>query len=303
MKAIIQTNYQGINGLKIQNVKVPNINPLSTLIKVKYVPVLPYDVKSESGNLSNVHPQSLPRVIGYSAAGIIEKTGTLRNKQLMGKRVIAFAKDGSFSEYVTANIPPYTFIIPDNVSFEAAATVFGGADTALMALQTLKIRSTDKVLIVGGSGGIGTYLVQMLNNLNVSTTILSSSESEKFLKQNFQNQVYTGSDMIPSENFDYLIDTTGNTRLLNDLENKLKHDGTIFPLSLPFYQSLHENINVVFHNRPLMPHYYTEILQMISKGKLIPFIDSIYAFDDIKDAQRKLDGHGKKGRILLKVND
>lgn len=302
MKTVIQTNYTGIDSLKITNIPIPKINPIESLINVKYVPVLPYDLKMENGAIKKkVNIQNLPHTIGYSFAGIIENNGILKNKDLIGKKVIGISQGGTLSEYISLNTSHYAFLVPDNVSLSEASTIFGGADTALMAIQELGIKPGDTVLISGGSGGIGTYLIQMLNLLDVNTSILSSEKSKHFLTKHFNNPVYTSSKYIDDNHYDYLIDTTGNSNIVKSLENKVLVDGTIFPLSLPNYTSSRKNINISFYNQLLIPSRYNELLMMLSQKTIKSFIDSIYDFNNIKQAQEKLYKHGKKGRILVKL--
>ncbi len=172
-----------------------------------------------------------------------------------------------------------------------------------MIINELNIMPSDKVLIIGGSGGIGTYLLQMLNIMSVDAVTYSSKESAKFLTENFNNSIITDEKNLTENYFNYIIDTSGLDELIKQVEPFLKVNGTIFPLSLPNYLACRKDVNVVFKNSPISPKSYKEILNMISHNSLIPFIDSIYDFKDTKKAQLHLKNHGKKGRILVNIND
>lgn len=71
MKQIIQTNYSGIDGLKIVDKPKPAVSPLSALVQVKYTPVLPYDWMTEEGKLKQMRPVKLPLTVGYAFAGVV----------------------------------------------------------------------------------------------------------------------------------------------------------------------------------------------------------------------------------------
>ncbi|WP_054691090.1 hypothetical protein [Fructilactobacillus florum] len=81
MKAVIQNNFNGVDGLSIENIASPKLTMTSDLIQVKYAPILPWDLKMEHGALNQFN-STLPRIIGYSFSGTIKDTGILRNKKI-----------------------------------------------------------------------------------------------------------------------------------------------------------------------------------------------------------------------------
>lgn len=300
MKAVIQTNYQGIDSLELVSVKQPKPNPFGDVVKVASAPVLPWDIMSEQGQLRNLNPQRLPAIIGYGFAGTIVESGKLRGTGKIGQRVIGVAQSGSIAEYAAANIPIFTFKLPDNVSLIQGATIFGGADAAQMMLSHVKIPDNGQVLVLGPSGGVGSYLVQLLNLQNNYPTLLASKRSESFVRNSFpDNQIRISTMELQSAHYDIIFDTTGSQKLLHQAELALKSHGTLFTASLPHYQSNRSDIHVMFHNNPISPNQYRKILALIANGDLTPFIDTIYPIEDIKAAQHHVLEDSKRGRTLI----
>lgn len=300
MKAVIQTNYQGIDSLQLATVKQPKPNLVGDLVKVAATPVLPWDIMSEQGKLRNLNPQRLPAIIGYGFAGTIVESGKLRGNGKIGQRVIGVAQNGSIAEYATANIPIFTFKLPDNVSLMQGATVLGGADAAQMMLNHVQIPDKGQVLVLGPSGGVGSYLVQLLNLQNHYPMLLTSKRSESFVRNSFpNNQIRSSAMELQSAHYDIIFDMTGNQELLHQAELALKSHGTLFTASLPHYQSNRSDIHVMFHNDPISPNQYRKILTLIANGDLTPFIDATYPIEDIKAAQHHVHEDPKQGRTLI----
>ena len=136
MKAVMQTSYDGIDALRI--IETPSLHGqlMGTLVNVHFVPVLPWDVKSEMGLLPDVHADHLPKIPGYGFSGIVNASHLLG--PAVGTRVVGATPTGSYAEIINAPIPIYLFTLPDEVSLADAATIFGGADTAMMILNSVR---------------------------------------------------------------------------------------------------------------------------------------------------------------------
>lgn len=112
MKQIIQTNYSGIDGLKIVDKPKPAVSPLSALVQVKYTPVLPYDWMTEEGKLKQMRPVKLPLTVGYAFAGVVQAVGLLRDRHLVGQNVIGVQPSGANQTYLDSRLPPFLFPVP-----------------------------------------------------------------------------------------------------------------------------------------------------------------------------------------------
>lgn len=302
MQAIIQDSFNGISDLKIKEVSDPKASPLSAIIETKYTPVLPYDWRTESGELKNIRPVKLPIVIGYGFAGIVDNVGSLRNKSLIGKKVIGASLSGSASTIVDSRIPPILFPVPDNVELSDAATIIGGADTALGIIKKTNINSEDVVLITGASGGIGTYLIQLLKLRGVKVIAVGHSSNVEFLKMTGADVVidYTGDvneQLLDNLDITQVIDTAGNVRILDEVSSVFT-DLPIISIAMNYFNS--NKFSFIQPN--ILPKDYMKLLNMLSVGELHAYIQEVFDFRDVVEAQTLSKDSHSQGRILLKWN-
>jgi NADPH2:quinone reductase len=165
MKAIIQNTFGDANVLTCANVGTPKINGGECLIKVAYTSVNFKDIKSRKGGKG-----TLPIILGLDAAGTITETGA-NSPFRVGDRVIAFPENGSYAEYVKAD-ERLIFKIPDNLSFEQAATMPTVAIVSYMLLhEIVQVKKTDTIVIHSAAGGVGSMLVQFAKAFGVHKII------------------------------------------------------------------------------------------------------------------------------------
>jgi len=295
MQAIIQNSYNGISDLKIEDVSDPKISPLSVLVENKYTPVLPYDWRTEEGELQNIRSVKLPIIIGYGFGGIVKGVGSLRNKNLIGEKVIGAILSGSNSTMIDSKIPPLLFRVPNNVELSAATTIIGGADTALGIVKKTQVNSHDKVLITGASGGIGTYLIQLLKLQNLNVVAVGHKSNLGFLKNVGADEVIDYTDEIEKKlssisDITKVIDTAGNIDLLKMISKIFPTVKIVSIATDRFGQFIQPNI---------LPNDYLKLLSMLSEKSLQAYVQEEFDYRDVKEAQYKSKNSHSQGRILL----
>ncbi|WP_125764008.1 zinc-binding dehydrogenase [Companilactobacillus hulinensis] len=303
MQAIIQDSFDGIQDLKIKEVSDPLISPLSVMVKTTYTPVLPYDWRTESGKLRDIRPVKLPIIIGYGFAGMVQNVGGLRNKSLIGKKVIGASMSGSSSTIVDSRIPPLLFQVPDKVELSDAATIIGGADTALGIINKVNINSEDIVLITGASGGIGTYLIQLLKLRGSKVIAVGHSSNIDFLTtvgadvvidytNDINNQLLNNSDITR------VIDAAGDVRILDEIHS-IFPEISIISIALNYF----DTNKFSFIQPNILLKNYMKLLNMLSTGELHAYIQDVFYFRDVIKAQTVSKDSHSQGRILLKWNN
>ncbi|MFC6322175.1 zinc-binding dehydrogenase [Companilactobacillus baiquanensis] len=295
MQAIIQDSFNGIEDLKIKEIADPKISPLSVLVETKYTPVLPYDWRTESGELQNIRPLRLPIIIGYGFGGIVKNVGSLRSSKLIGQKVIGASMSGSNSALIDSKIPPLLFKVPDKVDLSKATTIIGGADAALGIINKLQVKANEKILITGSSGGIGTYLIQLLKLKNVQVVALGHSSNLEFLKKIGADQVIDYSSnvlkqLLNHKDITQIVDTAGNINLLKII-SEVFPDRRIFSIANDQFGQ--------FIQPRIFPKDYENLLNMLSSGQLQAYIQNIFNFRDVRTAQALSKNHHSQGRILL----
>src|SRR5437870_5272393 len=164
-------------------------------------------------------------VLGRELAGVVEAVGNGVTRFKPGDEVFGIG-EGSFAEYVVAKedrLAPK----PQNLSFEQAAPIGVSGLTALQAVRDHgKVRAGQSVLIIGASGGVGTFAVQIAKAYAATVTGVCSSSKVEMVRSIGADQVidYTRDEI--AGRYDVIIDTGGNTPLAR-LRNLLKSDGTL----------------------------------------------------------------------------
>lgn len=303
MKAIIQHDYRGIGTLTVEDRLLEPMTPLSVIAKNTYVPVLPYDWMTEDGKLKDIRPVKLPMVIGYGFAGVVERVGILRNKNLIGKKVIGANLSGAAKGYINSQIPPLLFEVPENVALKDAATVIGGADAALHAVKTIHASARDVVLITGASGGVGSYLIQLLKQRGAAVVAIGHPDNFDFLKEvgadyvvSYKSSLALQLKKVPTIN--KVIDTVGEGEILRQISNATGALG-ILSLSMTNFSSLKTNQTFKFSHGTVGIQGYRDLLNLMAQKKIRAHIQKIYQYSEVKEAQLVSKNERSQGRILL----
>jgi NADPH:quinone reductase-like Zn-dependent oxidoreductase len=181
MKAIVHSRYGPPDGLEVNDIDQPVITDDAVLVRVHAAAVgkgdwltvkgLPYIARIRYGLRKPKHP-----VPGFDVAGRIEAVGKNVDRLRPGDEVFGWC-DGSFAEY--ASVPEGQLVLkPSNLTFEQAAAVPISAFAALQALRdTGGVQPGQQVVIIGASGGVGSFAVQLAKAFGAEVTGVCSTKS------------------------------------------------------------------------------------------------------------------------------
>ncbi len=218
MKAIVQDEYgspQEVLGLR--EVDRPSAEGDQVLVRVGAASVNPYDWHYTRGVPYVMRPQSglrrpKHRILGADVAGTVEAVGPDVSSLLPGDEVFAFVGSGCFAEYVAASeavVAPK----PDNLSFEQAAAVPLAGQTALQFLRDhAPVSAGRSVLIVGASGGVGTFAVQLAKHYGAEVTGVCSTQNLDLVRSLGAEHVidYTQEDFTRAgKRYDVIVQLAG----------------------------------------------------------------------------------------------
>lgn len=305
MQAVRVHEYGGKEVLNLEEIKRPQPSAGEVLVKIHYASVLPLDWKIRNGWLHDFFPKALPYTPGSAISGIVEAAGANVANFQKGDRVLG-SVDGAFAEYGLARANELVSI-PENLSFEAAASVKGGADSAWKAMFLEgELKSGQTVLIHAAAGGVGQYAVQLAKWKGAKVIGTASADNLDHVKKLGADQVidYT---TTPFEKFvkdvDLVIDLVGG-----DTESRswsvLKRGGTLVSLVQPpsAENAQKYGITAKFNTKVPSSSDMETIVRLISDGTLKPGIDSIYPLSEVKEAFAKSEVRHSRGRILLRIN-
>lgn len=328
MKAYTITNSQdhSLTDIHLTTVDRPVPGPDQVLIKVHAAGLNPVDYKVVEGGVDAWH---FPHILGLDVAGEIVAVGKQVQKWQVGMRVSGHSdltKDGCFAEYIA--VPSYQLaLIPDNVSYETAASLLCGALTAYQAINRKPNLATAKTaLIHAGAGGVGSMAIQFakLRGLKVFTTV--SSRKVGFVRQlhpdaiiDYQKEDVTSRimELTADQGADLIVDTVGKAEATADL-HRLSYNGTLvtiveFPTvdpDLMFNRGLtvatvnlggaHLSKNPV-QQRDL-GQMDKEVLQLASQGKVKSLIERVLPFDQLVHGLQMIKDRQVMGKLVVKID-
>lgn len=304
MKAVICTKYGSPEVLQITMVEKPIPKDNEILVKIIASAVNSGDVRVRGlvveGFLRIIMRLVLgftkPRnpILGTVFSGIVEQVGKNVSNFKIGDEVYGLTGFwfGTYAEYICVSDKSVITQKPSNATFEEAAAICFGGQTAYYFLEKAKIskKRNLKVLIYGATGAVGTAAVQIAKYHHAQVTAICSTNGQALVKELgadhiilYDTQDYTKT----SERFDIIFDAVGKIS-----KKQCKHlltNGGIFTSVASLDTASEEIKQLVF------------LRELFEQGKYNATIDKIYAIDEIVEAHKYVDTGRKKGNVVLRI--
>ena len=322
MKAIVQDEYGEADVLRLDEIGKPEIGDDQVLVRVHAAGVdrgvwhlmagLPYPVRVAFGLRA---PKNGVR--GSDVAGSVEAIGKDVTTLQPGDEVFGIA-DGSFAEYACARADKLA-PKPERLSFEQAAAVPVSGLTALQAVRDHgRVQPGQKVLVIGASGGVGSFAVQIAKAFGAEVTGVGSTTKVDMVRSIGADHVidYRHADITDSgERYDVILDIGGN-RSLSQLRRALTPRGRLVLVGAetggrwlggldralralvlsPFVGQKLGSFIASEHNKDLIV-----LTELIESGQVTPAIDRSYPLSEVPAAIRyMLEGHAR-GKLVIAV--
>ena len=255
-------------------------------------------------------------VPGLDLAGTVVSIGSAVTKFSPGEEVFGTGH-GSFAEYAVA---PEDQLArkPRNLSFEQAAVVPVSGLTALHSLTDVgRLQPGQQVLIIGASGGVGSYAVQLAKALGAEVTGVSSTTKLDLVRSLGADHVldYTRQDFADGARYDLIIDIAGNPKL-SRLRRALTPTGTAVIVGGEQGGRLTGGLDRQFRAvalsrliRQRLTFFVSKergsdlerLTELIEAGKLTPSIDQSFSLDHVPEAMRHLAAGKARGKIAITI--
>ncbi|GGN97932.1 NAD(P)-dependent alcohol dehydrogenase [Microbispora bryophytorum] len=329
MKAIVQDTYGPADVLELRDIDRPSIGDEEVLVEVRAAAVdpgvwvlmtgTPYLARAGFG----LRRPKVP-VRGRDVAGVVTAVGAGVTRFRPGQEVYGTCPTGSLAEYAKA---PQARLAPKpaDLTFEQAAAVPVSGMTALQAVRDVAgVRPGQRVLVIGASGGVGSFAVQIAKALGASVTGVCAAAKADFVRSLGAGDVidYTREEIDrDGARYDVVVDTAGN-RPLSLLRRALTPRGTLVIVggghtAYRFTGGMGRTVRApllslftgsMFSGRRLRPmfsreraEHLEELTRLIESGAVVPAIDRAYPLAEAPDAIRHLmEGH-PAGKVVVTV--
>lgn len=263
------------------------------------------------------------RRVGCDVAGTVEAVGPSVSRFQPGDEVFAdlfsFGQ-GSFAEFLCA--PERAFqAMPSGLSFEEAATL---PHSAILALQGLRLRNGrtprpgDRVLVVGASGNVGPFAVQIAKSMGADVTGVCSTAKMDLVRSIGADDVidYSTTDFTRTgRRYDWIIDTDSHHSIFR-ARRALRPGGVYVTLggnALPILGALllgplislagSRTMGLMLWWRPFKAEDVAVLKELVAAGKVAPVIDRRFSLDEIVDGLRYVDEGRARGKVVISVGE
>ncbi|WP_410644007.1 NADP-dependent oxidoreductase [Amycolatopsis sp. lyj-346] len=330
MKAVIVDRYGG--GVRVGDVPVPEVGEHDVLVQVHAAGVNALDSKIRDGEFKLVLPYRLPLVLGNDVAGVVARVGPGVREFKPGDEVYARpGKDriGTFAEFIAvaeADLAPK----PEQLTMAEAAAVPLVALTAWQALVEIAgLRAGQKVFVQAGSGGVGTFAIQLAKHLGATVATTTSAPNADLVERLGADVVidYRSDDFeTVLHDYDVVLHSLDNETLKKSLR-VMKPGGKLISLSGPpdpgFARQLGRPrtlgpiMGVLSHRtrkaakRRQVGYEFLfmrasgaqlrEITALIDSGAVKPVLDRTFPLDSTAEAMAYVDKGRAKGKVVVEV--
>jgi NADPH:quinone reductase-like Zn-dependent oxidoreductase len=332
MKAFVLDRYGKNEQLRATDAPEPTLREDDVLIEVHATAVNLLDVKLRNGEFKLILPYRTPFVLGHDVAGVVIGVGPRVRQFKLGDEVYARPDDfriGTFAERIAVREESVA-TKPRNISMEEAASIPLVGLTAWQALvEKARVKKGQKVFIQAGSGGVGTFAIQLAKHLGASVATTTSAGNTTLVKN-------LGADVIVDYKKDAFEEQlSGYDVVLNSQDGKtlskslcvLKPGGHLISISGPpdpqFARDIKANwlvqqvmralsfgarrqarrlqVGYSFLFMKASGSQLRQITPLIESGAIRPVIDKVFPFDATNEALAYAESGRTKGKVVIKV--
>ncbi len=310
MKAAIFKDFDGPEGVTIDDIEIPELQEGDVLLKIKAAGVNPVDAVITQGYYKDMLPHSFPVIPGWDVTGTIEDRGHAARRFSVGEDVYAYArrpevKWGTYAEYIV--IPEsYLSKKPVNITFEEAAGIPLAGLTAYQGIfDAGDLQKGQRVLIVGASGGVGGFGIQLAKNKGAEVIGVASEENHFFMKQlgadhtiDYKKQdIGKAAREIYEEGVDLIFDCNGAESMKQSLK-ALKPGGKVVS-TLSQGEDVDKDINFNFVFVEPNSSQLDELRGLADTGKLKVEITRSYNLKEASQALEQIQSSHTTGKMVI----
>jgi alcohol dehydrogenase len=332
MKAFVIDRYKSKDGGRFVDTQQPTVGDEDVLVQVHAAGVNLIDAKIASGEFKLVLPYRFPLILGNDVAGVVVQVGPRVRGFKPGDEVYARPdtdRIGTFAEFIAMNERDVA-IKPAALSMEEAASIPLVGLTAWQALvEKADLKPGQKVFIQAGTGGVGTFAIQLAKHLGATVATTASAANFELVKA-------LGADVLidyKTEDFETML--RGYDVVLHSQDSKtldkslrvLKPGGTLISISGPPDPALADQIGLPWYVKQIFRilsygarrkakrlgvtfsflfmrangDQLSEITALIDQGIIRPVVERVFPFESTQQAVDFVENGRAKGKVVVKV--
>lgn len=310
MRAANFSEFGGPEVVRVSSMDIPELKEGEVLIKVKAAGVNPVDAMIREGYYKDMIPHSFPLIPGWDVAGVIEDRGHGARRFSIGDGVYGYArrpevKWGTFSEYLV--IPDsYLATKPIKLNWHEAAGIPLAGLTAYQSLfEAGNLSEGQRVLIIGASGGVGSFGIQLAKVKNAEIIGVASKENHKYMKDlgadhtlDYKDQhIGEAAKQIFPDGVDLIFDCNGGESMNQSLE-ALKPSGKVVS-TLSQGENVDPKIDFQFIFVEPNAHQLEHLRKLADADKLRVKISKIYSLEETGEALEQINTLHTTGKIII----
>ena len=332
MKAFILERYGKTSSVRLGEMPEPELRDDEVLVKVHAAGVNLLDAKIKNGEFKLILPYHLPLVLGHDVAGVIVKVGAKVRQFKQGDEVYARPDDfriGAFAEFIAIKEDSIS-LKPTTLTMEEAASIPLVGLTAWQALiEKADLKKGQKVFIQAGSGGVGTFAIQLAKHVGAFVATTTSTKNVDWVKD-------LGADLVIDykqddfekvlHDYDVVLNSQDSTTLTKSL-NVLKPGGKLISISGPPDPAFGEEIKAPWFVKLILRllssgvrkkakdrkvsfsflfmkangKQLREITALIDSGAIRPVVERVFPFDATPQALAHVEAGRAKGKVVVKI--
>jgi alcohol dehydrogenase len=333
MKAFIIDRYGSSNVVHASEMPEPELREDDVLVQIHAASVNPLDLKIRSGALKLILPYRLPLILGNDLAGVVVRAGARVRRFKPGDEVYTRPEQeriGAFAEYIAVSENALA-LKPKALNMEDAASIPLVGLTGWQALvEKANLKKGQKVLIHAGSGGVGTFAIQLAKHLGAYVATTTSAANYDWVKRLGADVVidYKKTDFeAVLHDYDVVLDTQGGATLMKSVR-VLKPGGKLISISGPpdpdFARAIgaawfvrmamgmlsyrirklakRHQVSYVFLFMRADGEQLRHIAELIGTGAICTVVDKIFPFASTPEALDYVETGRAKGKVVVKVS-
>jgi NADPH:quinone reductase-like Zn-dependent oxidoreductase len=310
MKAAQISEYGNSSVVKINEISVPSPAENQVKIEVYAASLNPFDVKLRAGIMQQAIPLTLPTTLGGDIAGVITELGTHVSNLAVGDKIygqaaVVAGNGGAFAEY-TVTTADQVAIAPHNLSFNEAASLPLVGVSALQALtQHINLQHGQRLLIQGGSGGIGSIAIQIAKHIGAYVATTAPGNAADFVKSLGADEVidYKTQDFTTLiHDYDAVYDMVGGETFEKSL--RILKPGGIAVSMVGHVEDAVANtydVTAISQQTRVNPEILNQLTQLIEAGVVTPRVAKVFPLEQIQQAFEAYEAGGVTGKIVIEI--